>query len=167
MGVLARYTKTNSTMDGRGGWRIRHFAGHRCTAALGLAIAALLLAGCATTGAVNSGIEAYHSQAPRVKLGQTMDKVLSILQPTQANIPAKFAKPAEEFVENGKTKKIYFFRSRSFPDGLVTDDEFTPYVFEDGVLVAIGWTAIGGPKTQAQSREQNYDYHFHGRIYHY
>ena len=164
MGALANYSKTNTPSNRRG--RITQAAAN-CLARLGLAMGLLLLGACATTGAVNTSIDAYLSQAPRVKLGQSMDKVLSILQPTQANMPAKFAKPAEEFIDNGKTKKIYFFRSRSFPDGLVTDDEFTPYVFEDGVQVAIGWTAIGGPKTQAQSREQNYDYHFHGRIYHY
>jgi len=129
--------------------------------------ACVALLACATSGAVTQAIHAYTHQAPRIELGQSMEKVLGILQPTQANLPAKFSKPPETFVENGKTKKIYFFRSRSFADGLVTDDEFTPYVFEDGVLVAIGWTAIGGPKTQAQSRDQNYDYHFHGRIYHY
>lgn len=126
----------------------------------------VLLAGCASN-AVNTAIQSYSSQASRIELGQSKEKVLGILLPTQAHLSASQSKSYEEFMQDGKKKEIYFFRSRSFRDGLVTDDEFTPYVFEDGVLVAIGWTAIGGPKTQAQTRDDYYNYHFHGRIHHY
>lgn len=127
----------------------------------------LLLGACASGGYLQQSISAYNAQASRVSLGQSEEQVLKILQPTQSRLAPRFSKPAEEYMHDGKRRKIYFFRSRSFPDGLVTDDEFTPYVFEDGELIAIGWTAIGGPKTQAQARDRDYDYHFHGRIYHY
>ena len=39
------------------------------------------------------------------------------------------------------------------PDGLTTDDEFTPYIFNNGKLVGIGWHLIGGPKTQGQAAD--------------
>ena len=127
---------------------------------IGIAVV-FFVAGCASSGQISGAIAAYQAQAPRIELGQSMEQVLDILLPTQSSVATQFSKAPEEYIDNGKTKKIYFFRSRSFPDGLVTDDEFTPYVFEDGVLVAIGWTAIGGPKTQAQSRDNDYDYHHH------
>ncbi|MGB5325773.1 MAG: hypothetical protein WBN40_10170 [Pseudomonadales bacterium] len=130
-------------------------------------IVATLLAACVSSGYLQESIDAYTSQAGRISLGQSEEEVLRILQPTQSRLATRFSKASEEYLQDGKRKKIHFFRSRSFPDGLVTDDEFTPYVFEDGVLVAIGWTAIGGPKTQAQSTDRDFDYHFHGRIYHY
>ena len=106
----------------------------------GLLLAMLLMiSACATTSSLSTAIDAYHAQAGEIELGQSKAKVLDILTTTQAHLAARFAKPFEQYMEDEKLTEIYFFRSRSFPDGLVTDDEFTPYVFEDGVLVAIGW----------------------------
>jgi len=48
--------------------------------------------------------------------------------------------------------EIYFMRSGWQPDGLTTDDEFTPYIFHDGKLVGIGWSMIGGSKSQGQAQ---------------
>jgi len=36
------------------------------------------------------------------------------------------------------------------PDGMKTDDEFTPYLFIDGRLVGVGWAIVGGPRTKGQ-----------------
>ena len=49
---------------------------------------------------------------------------------------------------------IYYFRTLRQPDGLTTDDEFTPYVLNNDVLVAIGWTSIGGANSQGQTVPQ-------------
>lgn len=127
----------------------------------------ILLASCANTGVISQAINAYSVAASRVELGQSKQKVLAVLEPTQAELSAKQKKPSETFMEGEIRKEIYFFRSRSFADGLVTDDEFTPYVFENGKLIGIGWTVIGGPKTQAQSRDNDSDIHFHGRVFYY
>ena len=62
-------------------------------------------------------------------------------------VPKAHRKPPESSLHDGKVREIHFARSRRIPDGRTTDDEFTPYVFEDDVLVAIGWTYLGGPKT--------------------
>ena len=129
--------------------------------------AVIFLASCATTQSLSNAIHDFEVQSRNIQLGQTKAEVLALLTPTQAELPARFAKPHEQFMEDNKLTEIYFFRSRSFPDGLVTDDEFTPYVFEDGILVAIGWTAIGGPKTQAQQRDNDTHFYHHGRIFYY
>ena len=126
-----------------------------------------LLSACASNQSINTAISAYEAQASNIQLGQSKEQVLALLSPTQASMPARFGKPHEKYIEEDKLKEIYFFRSRSFADGLVTDDEFIPYVFEDGVLIAIGWTAIGGPKTQAQLRDPDTHIYSRHRIFYY
>ena len=134
---------------------------------LGAASIILLLSACASNQSISTAILAFEAQAGNVQLGQSKAEVLAMLSPTQASMPSRFGKPFEAYIEDDKLKEVYFFRSRSFPDGLVTDDEFIPYVFEDGVLIAIGWTAIGGPKTQAQQRESDVHIYRRHRIFYY
>jgi hypothetical protein len=99
---------------------------------------------------IDASIEKYSDQARVVQLGDPKEKVLSILVPTQEDLKPDERKSAESFLKNDVRTDIYFFRSRRQGDGLTTDDEFTPYVFTNGVLTAVGWTALGGPKTQGQ-----------------
>ncbi|MBQ77548.1 MAG: hypothetical protein CL692_03095 [Cellvibrionales bacterium] len=123
-----------------------------------------VLTACASNQSITAAISAYQQQAEKVSLGQSKAQVLALLEPTQMHLRSQSMKAAETYIDNDRLKEIVFFRSRSFADGIVTDDEFTPYVFEDGVLVAIGWTAIGGPKTQAQSRNNDSTLHLHSRF---
>ena len=134
---------------------------------LGAASVIFLLSACASNQSISTAILAFEAQAGNVQLGQSKAEVLAMLSPTQASMPSRFGKPFEAYIEDDKLKEVYFFRSRSFADGLVTDDEFIPYVFEDGVLIAIGWTAIGGPKTQAQQRESELHIYRRHRIFYY
>ena len=134
---------------------------------LGAASVIFLLSACASNQSISTAILAYEAQAGNVQLGQSKAEVLAMLSPTQASMPSRFGKPYEAYIEDDKLKEVYFFRSRSFADGLVTDDEFIPYVFADGVLIAIGWTAIGGPKTQAQQRESDLHIYRSHRIFYY
>ena len=134
---------------------------------LGAVSIILMLSACASNQSISTAILAYEAQAGNIQLGQSKAEVLAMLSPTQASMPSRFGKPYEAYIEDDKLKEVYFFRSRSFADGLVTDDEFIPYVFEDGVLIAIGWTAIGGPKTQAQQRESDVHIYRRHRIFYY
>jgi hypothetical protein len=70
--------------------------------------------------------------------------------PTQEGLPATARKPPESYKQGENIVEIYYFRSGRQPDGLTTDDEFTPYVFTNGILTAIGWAALGGPKSHGQ-----------------
>ena len=124
-----------------------------------------LLLGCVATQTITDAIESYELKAGQVSLGDTKEQVLNILIPTQLNLSSQFSKPPEKYIENDKIKEIFFFRSRSFADGIVTDDEFMPYIFEDNILVAIGWTAIGGPKTQAQPHNTEPKIHLRGGFF--
>lgn len=100
---------------------------------------------------MNDAIKQYNAKAPVVKLGDSRDAVLSLLQPTQAALSMRARKPMEAFTETSSGQassiEIHYFRSGWVEDGRTTDDEFTPYIFRNGVLVGIGWAALGGPKT--------------------
>ena len=130
-----------------------------------LVLLCVFVSGCATGQAVRSAIQAYEKAAPGVELGQQKQQVLDVLLPTQAGLSAKSTRLSESYLEDGRRVEVYFFRIRTFADGLLTDDEFIPYVFRDDVLEAIGWTAIGGPNTQAQNRNSDSNFHFGGHLH--
>lgn len=108
-----------------------------------------LFAGCETLG-LSKSIRQYYEVAPQVQIGDSKQEVLSLLLPTQGELLPWEKKPAEAYKENGNAIDIYYFRIGWQADGLVTDDEFVPYLFTNGELTAIGWTFLGGPKTIGQ-----------------
>lgn len=99
---------------------------------------------------IDNAIRKYNAVASQVNLGDSKESVLSILNPSQERLSRGLRKNPERYLKDGVTVEVYFMRSRRQPDGLTTDDEFTPYVFNDGKLVGIGWQALGGAKTQGQ-----------------
>lgn len=121
---------------------------------VGLALATLfLVTGCGVMEAtrIDEAITEHQSVANRIHLGDDKDHVLAVLNPIQERLLAKERKAPESYLKDGATVEIYFARSARQPDGLTTDDEFTPYVFTNGKLTAIGWSTLGGPKTQGQA----------------
>ena len=104
--------------------------------------------GCSSS--VSKAISQYHVAAPQVKLGMAKSEVLSILGSTQQELSLRHTRAPEQYKKGDIHVEIYFVRTHVNYDDILTDDEFTPYIFHDGKLTAIGWTAIGGPKTQAQ-----------------
>jgi cell division protein FtsB len=101
------------------------------------------LAGCAT---IDKAVQDYRLVYEQIKLGDSKQKVLSLLEPCQSELDAATKKPFERFSRDGHIYDIYYARSARIPNGCTTDDEFTPYIFRDGVLVEIGWDFLGGPK---------------------
>jgi hypothetical protein len=106
----------------------------------------------------------YYLNAPQIRIGDSQDAVLLLL-PRQRKCgerPSIFpsasdywawhvcrilAKPPRFYFDNGSLVQIYYFRSSLIRDSRVTDDEFTPYIFRDGVLTSIGWRVLGGPNS--------------------
>ena len=110
------------------------------------------LLGCATlypSLPINRAINKYNLAKTKIDLGDTKEKVLSFLEPTQRDIP-QFSKDPDKYRKGSDLIEIYYFRSGLTRDGLKTDDEFTPYTFKNGTLEAIGWEFLGGPKTKGQ-----------------
>lgn len=108
----------------------------------------IILPGCAGIQ-ISSAISAYQDVADQVKLGDSKEKVLAILLPTQTNLPMMHSKNPDKYIKDGVEVEIYYMRSGHQGDGFTTDDEFVPYLFHDGKLVGIGWEVLGGPKTWA------------------
>jgi hypothetical protein len=106
-----------------------------------------------TAARINAVIARYHAEAPNVKLGDPKEKVLALLEPTQAGLLYNEIKPPEAFhgeTDSGERHliEIFFYRSARYTDelpdsqGFPPDDDFTPYIFTDGVLTGTGWPAL-------------------------
>ncbi|MBC8493604.1 MAG: DUF3192 domain-containing protein [bacterium] len=116
-----------------------------------LAVSILTLSGCAVQK-IDDAITNYRQVSHQISLGDSKAKVVSILDEAQKDVPIKWRKSSETYIKDDVEVEIYYSRTRRQADGLVTDDEFTPYVFNNSKLVAIGWTSIGGTKSQGQAR---------------
>jgi hypothetical protein len=116
---------------------------------------AVALAGCVEMQ-IDNAISKYEAVAGQVELGDSRDKVMAILQSTQEGLPKSSRKAPERYIKDRVNVEIYYMRSARQPDGLTTDDDFVPYLFNDGKLVGIGWQVLGGPKTQGQSKSHTY-----------
>ena len=114
-------------------------------------LTATLLMGCVTHHLKNA-IEQYDAVENQIKIGDPKKEVLAILLPTQQSVPRKFQKKPDKYLKDGVNVEIYYMLTLIQRDGLTTDDEFTPYLFNNDVLVGIGWDVLGGPKTHGQTR---------------
>jgi hypothetical protein len=123
-----------------------------------VAIVSTLLTACVGAYSISPVVKDYKRVANQVSLGQSKSQVLSILSPSQKNLSAEYSKSPDQYMQDSSLIEIYYMRSGWTSDGLTTDDEFTPYVFKDGILVAIGWASLGGPKSTGQvvPRSNNY-----------
>ena len=112
------------------------------------------LVGCVSPyqATVDDYVDAY----PNINLGMSKLEVQAILNPSQSRLSSSEKKRPDRYMKEGIAVEILYFRSGWNSDGLTTDDEFTPYIFNDDKLVAIGWQVLGGAKTQGQARDSIY-----------
>ena len=108
-----------------------------------LAIPAILLIGCTTQYAAPAEYALVKNQ---VQLGMSRAAFSAVMKPVRDKTGSSQLRSDETYTEDGSVIDIAYVRSGRVPDGVNTDDEYTPYVFRDGVLVAFGWRAIGGMK---------------------
>jgi len=120
-----------------------------------------LLAGCAlqeaskeyTIGRIDEAIARYKAASAKVKLGDSRDHVLALLEPTQFELESNEIKPpvaleGEIGSSGDHVVVVHFFRSARHADetpdarGLPPDDDFTPYIFTDDVLTGVGWPSL-------------------------
>ena len=133
-----------------------------------------ILAGCTeieraerdhTRGRLDEAIARYQAAAAQVRLGDPQDKVLALLEPTQAGLYSNEIKGPEAIpteTETGQQSmvELFFFRSSWHADESATDrdgvplrDNFTPYIFTDGVLTGVGWTALLSMKIREPAKQ--------------
>jgi len=131
----------------------------KVSALIGQLVLTTTLVGCASLewpsqSPLQLTVDDYVAAAPKVSLGMTKAQVVETLQPTQARLRNTGIKQPDMYTKDGVLVEILYFRSSWQNDHFTTDDEFTPYVFKDGKLVAVGWVTLGGPKSQAQARSK-------------
>lgn len=92
----------------------------------------------------------YQKIQPTLNVGD--DKVITITKLNEVQKPFYQHIPGREIdslqLKNGKPVDIYYMRIAWYPDDLQTDDEYTPYIFVDDKLAAVGWDILGGAKTK-------------------
>lgn len=121
----------------------------------GSVLVAASLVGCASMESpYQLTVNDYVAAAPKVSLGMTKAQIIETLQPSQVRLGNTEIKQSDMYTKDGVLVEILYFRSGWQSDGITTDDEFTPYLFNDGRLVAVGWAILGGAKSQGQARSQ-------------
>ncbi len=112
----------------------------------------LFFFGCgSTSGGLNRAISLHRQGAQQIRIGDSKSSVLHNLRPAFLATKSSEHRTQEMFMRKGKTIEIHYVRSGWIADGANTDDEYTPYIFEDDVLVAIGWRTLGGAKTRGNT----------------
>src|SRR5574341_1013048 len=112
-----------------------------------------------TQARLDEAIALYQTAAAQVRLGDSQEKVLALLEPAQAGLLSDDIKGPEAFpigTETGQRRMVdvFFFRSgwhadeAPTRDGVPLDDNFTPYLFTDGVLTGIGWPTLQAMRMQ-------------------
>ena len=111
-----------------------------------LFISILFLNSCAEVAMENNFV-GYKNIQNTIQLGDSKNQVLGALAPLMRDIPQDYKRPADQYMIDGNNIFIHYHRTGWVADGQTTDDEFTPYVFKNNILVSIGWKALGGIKT--------------------
>lgn len=103
---------------------------------------------------IDSAARKFRELQPSLELGMSKGDVLTLVLPLNEKLDNSTSMAPEMYVDSqGRNIEIHFARSSRQADGLTTQDEFTPLVFTDNVLTAIGWASLGGPKTGGQARD--------------
>lgn len=104
--------------------------------------ACVSIVGCAPTVVTQQAVTDYQTVASQISIGDAKEYVLSALHTSQQAIPAQFKKPSEQYLSYGEQVEIHFFRTTLTSGVENADDDFTPYVFKNDVLVSVGWTYV-------------------------
>ena len=109
---------------------------------IALVVAVLSVAGCAPNPVTQKAVADYKSVASQISIGDAREYVLAILQTNQQVIPSYFKRQPERYLSYGEQVEIHFVRTGLSSGGSNNDDDFTPYVFKNDVLVSVGWTYV-------------------------
>ena len=117
-----------------------------------------VFSGCASTIAISPyqlAVNNYEAASQSVELGMTISQVRAHLAPAQAHLRAQDKRKSDLYKQDETLVRIDYYRSGWVSDSVSTDDEYTPYLFNDGLLVAVGWQILGGPRNVARARDIN------------
>ena len=120
----------------------------RLTAVLAMSMSLLVLSGCGTVNrsAVRSSFE-EGQQA--VYIGMDRSEFDRAMAKNVNKTKRRHRRSSEAYQRNGLVYEIVYLRSNFYLDDAATDDEYTPYLFQDKTLIGYGWAAVGGKKTDS------------------
>jgi outer membrane murein-binding lipoprotein Lpp len=118
-----------------------------------LVVSVLSVAGCAPNPVTQQAVADYKSVASQISIGDAREHVLAILQTNQQAIPLHFKRRPERYLSYGEQVEIHFVRTGTGSGGSNNDDDFTPYVFKNDVLVSVGWTYVSKTDFLNKARE--------------
>jgi hypothetical protein len=93
--------------------------------------------------------QAFNKASDGVYIGMEKRDFDVVMRPVNNATQSDRKRRSEGFRRNGSLYEIVYIRSGHVADGALTDDEYTPFLFQDGVLIGYGWTALGGKKTDS------------------
>ena len=111
------------------------------------------LIGCGPNSVTQNAVSSYKSVTSQISIGDQRDYVVAILQKNQQGIPAHFKRSPERYLSYGDQVEIHFVRTGLDSGGSNYDDDFTPYVFKNDVLVSVGWTYVSKTEFLDKARE--------------
>jgi hypothetical protein len=103
-----------------------------------------ILSGCASNG---DAPRAYNDAVRSVYIGMEKRDFDFVMRPVNDVTLNSSKRRSEAYQSNGMLYEIVYIRSGWVSDYLQTDDEYTPFLFQDGTLIGYGWAAVGGTKT--------------------
>ena len=118
-----------------------------------LAIVMAGLFGGAPKTVTKQAVEDYEKAYSKISIGDARAHVLTILDTSQQVVPLRFKRRPERYLSYGERVEIHFVRT-GLESGISNhDDDYTPYVFKNDVLVSIGWTYVSKTEFLNKSRE--------------
>jgi len=120
---------------------------------IALMVSVLSVAGCAPNPVTQQAVADYKSVASQISIGDAREHVLATLQTNQQIIPSQFKRRPERYLSYGEQVEIHFVRTGLDSGGSNSDDDFTPYVFKNDVLVSVGWTYVSKTDFLDKARE--------------
>lgn len=98
----------------------------------------------------------YRNVSQQIAVGDTKARVLQLLTPLRTYPSVELMRAPEKYTAaNGAAVEVYFPRTAHIPDNRFTDDEVTPHIFVNDVLFSVGWSMLGGAKTEGKMPQQN------------
>lgn len=114
---------------------------------------ALYLQGCVSDKLVDQLATNYESVAPQIAIGDAKTHVLGLLKASQNIVPSSYKKKPERYLSYGEPLEIHFVRTSLHSGGDNADEDFTPYVFRNEVLVSVGWRYVSKSEFHDKSLE--------------
>ena len=114
-----------------------------------VACLALMVVGCGNARH-KAAPEAHAKAANDVYIGMSQYEFIQVMTPVTAKTQSQSMRSPKRYSKNGNQYEVRYMRSGWLSDGRSTDDEYTPYLFQNGTLIASGWDAVGGMKFTAQ-----------------